>query len=80
MFRNAFKPGDLVPEKSLYWVHHYQHRLAHVSRVLVFDRFPECAQCGNRVRFEPASDDAEPKAMRLSDDVDFRHAASAKQA
>ncbi len=74
MFRNAYKPGDSVPEHSLFWVHHYQHRMPHVCRAAIFKVFPECTQCGSRVRFEPASPDAEPKAMRLADDVDFKPA------
>lgn len=77
MFRNAFKPGDTVPEPALYWVHHYQHRLAHVSRVKL-PVFPECAQCGSRVRFEVAIPDSVPEAMWLREDVDFKHAVTSE--
>ncbi len=73
MFRNALKPGDLVPNSSVYWVHHYQHRLPHLARTRL-QVFPPCAQCGNRVRFEPAAVDADPKAVWLRDDIDFRDA------
>ena len=76
MLRNSFKPGELVRGGPLFWVHHYQHRMPHVCRVVVFSTFPECSQCGARVRFEPASVETEPKAMRLADDVDFKRAAA----
>ncbi len=73
MLRDTFKPGDRVPDSGLYWVHHYQHRLAHLARIR-YQSFPECAQCGERVRFERAPMDTDPKAMWLREDVDFRHA------
>lgn len=73
MFRDTFKPGDPVPDRGLYWVHHYQHRLAHLAKIR-FQAFPGCAQCHERVRFERAAQDADPKAMWLREDVDFRHA------
>ena len=76
MFRNAFKPGERVPEKAPYWVHHYQHRMPHICAVHAFETFPECNQCGARVRFEPVSKDTPRKTMRLADDVDFRQAAA----
>jgi len=74
MLRNTFKPGEPVPNRGLYWVHHYQHRLAHLARIR-FSTFPGCAQCTERVRFEPAPISTDPKAMWLREDVDFRHAA-----
>ena len=73
MLRGTFKPGDPVPDRGLYWVHHYQHRLAHLAKVR-YITFPQCAQCNDRVRFEPAPMNADPKAMWLREDVDFRHA------
>ena len=73
MLRDTFKPGERVPDAGLYWVHHYQHRLAHLARVR-YAAFPECAQCGDRVRFERAPLDTDRKAMWLREDVDFRHA------
>ncbi len=73
MFRDTFKPGDRVPDKAVYWVHHYQHRLAHLARTRLAV-FPHCAQCGERVRYEPATLDTDPKAGWLIDDVDFQHA------
>jgi hypothetical protein len=80
MLRSAFKPGDSVPEPRCFWVNHYQHRLAHLATVL-FDFFPECAQCGNKVRFETATPREGTKVDLLRDDRDFCHArekASAK--
>ena len=71
MFRSAFKPGDSVPEGGAYWVHHYQHRLAHLARTNL-KRFPQCAQCGEKVRFEQAPPGSEAKASWLRFDVDFR--------
>lgn len=73
MFRDTFKPGDAVPDRGLYWVHHYQHRLAHLAKI-GYVSFPECVQCSDRVRFERAPMDTDPKAMWLREDVDFRHA------
>lgn len=74
MFRDSFKPGESVPDTGLYWVHHYQHRLPHLARIR-FQVFPECAQCNERVRFERAPMDADPKARWLREDVDFQYAA-----
>lgn len=75
MLRDTFRPGDPVPDTGLYWVHHYQHRLPHLARIR-YQTFPQCAQCSERVRFERAPMDTDPKAMWLREDVDFRHALS----
>ena len=74
MFRNAFRPGDPVPEGKTYWVNHYRHRLAHLAKVQMA-RFPECAQCGERVRFEPAPLQRDGSVPLLRYDRDFLTAA-----
>jgi len=46
-----FKPGDPVPKSGIYRVthagHHYDHEVTCLSGI----SFPECRQCGERVRF-----------------------------
>lgn len=54
----------------MYWVHHYQHRMSHLSYLKAGENFPACIKCGQRVRFEPAP---EPTAAdHISLDADFR--------
>jgi len=73
MYRNALKPGDPVTP-GIYWVHHYQHRLAHLCRIAL-EHFPECAKCGDKVRFTAAEANADPTASWLRLDPDFRETA-----
>lgn len=72
MFRNAYQPGDTVPQDAYYWVHHYRHRLAHICRTR-FVTFPTCRICGDRVRFEIAPVQSYQTGW-LRDDPDFEHA------
>jgi hypothetical protein len=69
MYRNANKPGDRVT-RGVYWVHHYQHRLAHLARVAL-EHFPTCARCGDKVRFSPAEVTVDEHAPFLRFDPDF---------
>jgi hypothetical protein len=78
MLRTAHKPGDRVPQIGTYWVHHYQHRLSHLAKTRLFV-FPECRRCGDKVRFELAPPDTDPKAMWLREDQDFHETALASQ-
>lgn len=48
----VFKPGDKIRQKGIYRVFHHAHRTPHESSVIVLDVFPECNQCGDRVRFQ----------------------------
>jgi hypothetical protein len=73
MLQSAFRSSDLVPENKIFWVHHYQHRLPHLAKVL-FDYFPECDRCGARVRFEPAMLQESEMVELLREDRDFKHA------
>ena len=69
MYRNALKPGDTVTP-GVYWVHHYQHRLAHVNTVAL-ESFPECRVCGSKVRYTLAqnvADTSRPTRLRLDSD------------
>jgi len=53
----------------MYWVHHYQHRISHLSYLKSGENFPACTKCGERVRFELAP---EPTAAdHISLDLDF---------
>jgi hypothetical protein len=70
MFRHAFKPGSSVAQTGTYWVHHYQHRISHLSYFNAGERFPECLKCGMRVRFELAPE--QQQAEHISLDADFR--------
>lgn len=70
MFRHAFKPGSSVTQGGNYWVHHYQHRISHLSYFKSGELFPECSKCGVRVRFELAPE--QQQAEHISLDSDFR--------
>ena len=70
MFRHAFKPGTSVPKDGMYWVHHYQHRMSHLSHLKNGEYFPQCVKCGERVRFESAPE--HDSAEHISHDPDFR--------
>lgn len=47
-----FHAGDLVQVKGIYRVLHYAHRLPHETAILVLKKFPNCNQCGDRVRYQ----------------------------
>lgn len=70
MFRHAFKPGSSVAQTGTYWVHHYQHRISHLSYFNGGEVFPQCTKCGMRVRFELAPE--QQQAEHISLDADFR--------
>jgi len=53
----------------MYWVHHYQHRISHQSYLKTGETFPKCRKCGERVRFEVATE--HPAAEHISRDLDF---------
>ena len=75
MLRFAFTPGDAVPETGVYWVYHYAHRISHPARLNRGERFPECQECGRRVRFERAAEGVEGKAQPIDAYADFKNAA-----
>jgi imidazoleglycerol phosphate synthase glutamine amidotransferase subunit HisH len=53
----------------MYWVHHYQHRVSHLSYLKSGESFPTCVKCGERVRFEFAPEHS--AATHISLDADF---------
>ncbi len=67
----TFCPGDLVPEKGLYWVIHHRHRAPHVCR-LARPRFPQCLKCGKKVTFRQLVFEGYTAAKELRSDCDFR--------
>jgi hypothetical protein len=69
MFHNPFSPNSEVPEDGAFWVHHYQHREAHVVQISRGEQFPPCQKCGERVRYERAIHN--PLANHISFDIDF---------
>ena len=69
VFRDTFKPGVPVPKEAMYWVHHYQHRVPHLSYLRAGETFPTCVKCGGRVRFETAPEHS--AAAHISQDADF---------
>jgi hypothetical protein len=75
MFRFAYTPGELVPETGVYWVYHYAHRISHPAQLQRGGYFPECRECGMRVRFERAAADVESKAQPINAYTDFKKAA-----
>ena len=62
----VFQPGETVPESGVYTVLHEQHREKHSATIFKGDRFPQCARCGNEVRFMLSR----PAAL-ISEDADF---------
>jgi RNase P subunit RPR2 len=48
----VFQPGQTVPRTAVYTVRHTSHRQAHDAVLRKDEVFPECARCGNKVRFE----------------------------
>ena len=70
MFHNPFSPNSEVPEAGVFWVHHYQHREAHLVQLGRAEQFPRCRRCGERVRYERAMTDQ--AADHVSLDIDFQ--------
>lgn len=73
MLRGALKPGEKVATPGTFWVHHYRHRISHQARVK-FAIFPQCATCGDKVRFEPAAVETTDSIDWLRQDRDFEWA------
>ena len=69
MFHNPFSPNSEVPEDGVFWVHHYQHREAHLVQISRGERFPPCKKCGERVRYERALHHR--SADHVGFDIDF---------
>lgn len=46
-----FRPGEDVPKSGIYKVSHSGHHHDHEVTCLSGERFPDCHQCGDRVRF-----------------------------
>ena len=67
------RAGDPVPVPGTYWVWHSKHREAHASKVR-FTVFPNCAQCGDKVRFQPAEERKGLLTEWLRRDPDFKTA------
>ena len=66
------QPGEEVPESGVYTVVHKDHRQRHSATISKGDRFPQCARCGNGVRFMLAR-----PAILISEDLDFTQSSSA---
>ena len=62
----VFQPGETVPESGVYAVLHAHHRERHSATIFKGDRFPQCARCGNEVRFTLLR-----PAASISEDADF---------
>jgi hypothetical protein len=67
MERTSYRPGDLAPNSGVYRVVHHAHRLPHDVTIERETVLPECARCGDHVRFAYL----EPAAF-VRDDYDFR--------
>ena len=67
----VFQPGEVVPESGVYTVVHKDHRQRHSATIFKGDRFPQCARCGNGVRFMLAR-----PAILISEDLDFTQLSS----
>jgi hypothetical protein len=70
MLRDTSKPGEPVRESAIFWVHHYRHRISHQARIK-FAFFPECATCGDKVRYEIAQTESSDGVTWLREDRDF---------
>lgn len=68
----VFQPGELVRESGVYAVVHDQHRERHSATIFHGDRFPQCARCGQLVRFILLR----PAAL-ISEDADFKQGSAA---
>lgn len=63
----VFQPGDLVPESGVYTVVHDHHRQRHTAAIFKGRHFPQCARCGDKVRFLLLQ-----RATLILEDVDFK--------
>lgn len=71
---NQNKPGDLVTVSGIYRIVHDRHRQPHEGVLVVGQRFPECRQCGGRVRFElifTREADGAPSLLVVDDEPDI---------
>jgi len=50
--KKYLQPGESVPETAVYAVIHDGHRPIHHATLRKGERFPLCAKCSDRVRFE----------------------------
>lgn len=66
MAEQEFRPGDDVPLSGIYLVSHQAHREAHEAVVLQRGVFPNCRECGARVRYRLLR-----SAAPLDADTDF---------
>ena len=73
MLRGTSKPGEPVTNRGIFWVHHYRHRISHQARIR-FALFPECATCGDKVRYEIAHTESSEGVTWLREDRDFNWA------
>jgi hypothetical protein len=65
--------GSRAPQSGIYLAVHYRHRLPHEITALEGERFPTCAHCGERVRFELLH-----PATHVASDHDFKRVKTAK--
>jgi hypothetical protein len=70
-----FKPGDEVLKVGTYRIYHYRHRMPHLANTLLV-QFPQCSKCGDKVRFEEVTLDADAAGKWLRHDPDFHEPAS----
>jgi hypothetical protein len=74
----VYRAGDPVPVPGTYWVWHSKHREAHASKVR-FTVFPNCAHCGDKVRFHPAEERKGLLTEWLRRDPDFKQSLAGKR-
>ena len=67
MAEERFKPGDRVPHSGVFLVYHQGHRRDHEATLMGGQLFPECARCGDQVRFRMLR-----AAESIDRDRDFR--------
>jgi hypothetical protein len=63
--KKTFQPGERVPETAVYTVVHAGHRATHEVTLRNAEVFPPCARCGDKVRFEFATEVSSPKKLRV---------------
>ena len=71
---NQYKPGDLVTVSGIYRIVHDGHRRPHECVLVVGQRFPDCRQCDDRVRFElilTREADGAPSLLVVDDEPDI---------
>ena len=71
---NQNKPGDLVTVSGIYRIAHDGHRQPHECVLVVGQRFPDCRQCGDRVRFDlvlTRESDGAPSLLVVDDEPDI---------